>query len=130
MGNKQDQRIITSFKRLASYMGTDCLLEVKGLKTFFPLSTTTVKAVDDVSFTVRNGEVLGIVGESGSGKSTIGLTITRLLAWPGKIVAGEILFENKDLTKVSQDEMRKIRGAKIATVFQDPITSLNPVFTV
>jgi len=107
------------------------LLEVKGLKTHFYTSDGVVKAVDGVSFYVDEGETLGIVGESGCGKSMSVLSIMRLVPQPaGRVVAGEILFEGVDLLRLSLDEMRHIRGNKIAMVYQDPMTSLNPVLTV
>ncbi len=102
------------------------MLEVKNLFTQFP----SVKAVDNVSFSVSPGEVLGIVGESGSGKSTVALSIMRLIYPPGKIVSGEITFNGQDLLKLSEKQMIKIRGAKISMIFQDPFASLNPVLTV
>lgn len=106
------------------------MLEVKNLSTYFYPEETVVKAVEDVSFSVDKGEILGIVGESGSGKSTVALSIMRLIYPPGKIISGEILFHKKDLLKLSEGEMVKIRGAKISMIFQDPFTSLNPVYTV
>jgi oligopeptide transport system ATP-binding protein len=107
------------------------LLEVKGLKTQFMTQDGVVKAVDDVSFYVMPGETLGVVGESGSGKSMTGLSIMRLIpSPPGKIAAGEVLFEGKDILKMSDGDVRAIRGHQIAMIFQDPMTSLNPVLTV
>ncbi len=107
------------------------LLEVKNLKTQFMTQDGVVRAVDDVSFYVMPGETLGVVGESGCGKSMTGLSIMRLIpSPPGKIVAGEILFEGEDILKMSDNEVRKIRGKEIAMIFQDPMTSLNPVLTV
>jgi peptide/nickel transport system ATP-binding protein len=106
------------------------LLEVRNLKTQFPTRAGLVRAVDDVSFHIDRGELLGLVGESGCGKSMTALSIMRLVAPPGKIVAGEIVFEDRDLLKVSNREMRDVRGNDIAMIFQDPMTSLNPVFTV
>ncbi|MBC7797552.1 MAG: ABC transporter ATP-binding protein [Pyrinomonadaceae bacterium] len=106
------------------------LLEVKNLKTQFPTRAGIVKAVDGVSFTLDEGELLGIVGESGCGKSITSLSIMRLIGGAGKIVGGEILFKGKDLLKASEDEMRHIRGNDVAMIFQDPMTSLNPVYTV
>ncbi len=107
------------------------LLEVKNLSTHFISSDGVVKAVDNVSFSIDRGEVLGVVGESGSGKSVTALSILRLVASPpGKIVDGEILFDGKDLLKLSDKEIRKVRGRDIAMIFQDPMTSLNPVLTV
>jgi oligopeptide/dipeptide ABC transporter ATP-binding protein len=106
------------------------LLEVKNLKTHFPTRAGVVRAVDDVSFYIDRGELLGLVGESGCGKSMTALSIMRLIAPPGKIVGGEILFDGRDLLKLSNREMRDVRGDDIAMIFQDPMTSLNPVFTV
>lgn len=109
----------------------DEVLRVNNLKTHFKLSTGTAKAVDGVSFNLKKGEILGIVGESGSGKSVTVTSIMRLLPKnTGKIVDGEILFEGKDLAKLSDKEMLKIRGKDITMVFQDPMTSLDPVFTI
>jgi len=106
------------------------MLEVKNLSTHFYLEEKEVKAVDKVSISVGRGEILGIVGESGSGKSTVALSIMRLVSSPGKIVSGEINFDDQDLLKLSEAEMIKIRGARISMIFQDPFTSLNPVYTV
>jgi oligopeptide transport system ATP-binding protein len=107
------------------------LLDVKGLKTQFFTQDGVVKAVDDVSFYVMPGETLGVVGESGCGKSMTGLSIMRLIPNPpGKIVAGEIVFEGDDILQMSDNEVRKIRGHHIAMIFQDPMTSLNPVLTI
>lgn len=110
---------------------SDKLLEVKNLKTYFYTDNGVVKSVDDVSFDVRRGKTLGVVGESGCGKSITSLSIMQLVETPpGKIVNGEIFYEGEDLLKKSKDEMRKIRGGEIAMIFQEPMTSLNPVFTV
>jgi oligopeptide transport system ATP-binding protein len=107
------------------------LLEVKGLKTQFFTQDGVVQAVNGVSFYLEEGETLGIVGESGCGKSVSVLSIMRLIPQPpGKIVDGEVLFEEEDLLKVSDDEIRRVRGNKIAMIFQDPMTSLNPVLTI
>jgi peptide/nickel transport system ATP-binding protein/oligopeptide transport system ATP-binding protein len=106
------------------------LLEVKDLQTHFPTRAGLVRAVDGVSFHLDRGELLGLVGESGCGKSMTALSVMRLIAAPGKIVNGEILFDGKDLLKLSDAEMREMRGDDIAMIFQDPMTSLNPVFTV
>jgi oligopeptide/dipeptide ABC transporter ATP-binding protein len=105
------------------------LLEVKNLKTSFHTDDGSFLAVDDVSFNVEAGKTLGIVGESGCGKSVTSLSIMRLIQPPGKIEAGQILFQGQDLLKASPAEMRKIRGNEIAMIFQEPMTSLNPVFT-
>jgi peptide/nickel transport system ATP-binding protein/oligopeptide transport system ATP-binding protein len=106
------------------------LLEVKHLQTHFPTRAGLVRAVDDVTFHIDSGELLGVVGESGCGKSITALSIMRLISPPGKIVGGEIIFDGKNLLKLSDAEMRQIRGDDIAMIFQDPMTSLNPVFTV
>jgi len=106
------------------------LLKVQGLKTYFFLERGVVKAVDGVDFEIKKGETLGVVGETGCGKSVTALSIMRLILSPGKIVEGKIIFEGEDLLKKSSEEMRKIRGTKIAMIFQDPHTSLDPVFTV
>ena len=109
----------------------DKLLEVKGLKTHFFTDEGVVKAVDGISFDLGKGEVLGLVGESGSGKSVSALSMLRLIPNPpGRIVAGEIHFNGRDLLRISEDEMRHIRGNEIAMIFQEPMTSLNPVLTV
>ena len=107
------------------------LLEVKNLQTHFQTQDGLVKAVNDVSFHVEKGETLGIVGESGSGKSVTMMTILRLIPMPpGKITNGEVIFEGRDLVKADDEEMREVRGNRIAIIFQDPMTSLNPVLTV
>lgn len=108
----------------------EVVLQVRDLRTSFFTDEGEVKAVDGVSFDVPKGKTLGIVGESGSGKSITSLSILQLLASNGKIVGGEILFKGEDLTKLSDREMREIRGNDIAMIFQEPMTSLNPVFTV
>ncbi len=106
------------------------LLEVNNLQTHFPTRSGLVRAVDGVSFYIDRGELLGLVGESGCGKSITALSVMRLIALPGRIVNGEILFDGKDLLRLSDAEMRQMRGDDIAMIFQDPMTSLNPVFTV
>jgi len=106
------------------------LLEVNNLRTHFPTRSGLVRAVDGISFYLDRGELLGLVGESGCGKSITALSVMRLIAPPGKIVGGEILFDGKDLLTLSDAEMRQMRGDDIAMIFQDPMTSLNPVFTV
>jgi peptide/nickel transport system ATP-binding protein len=106
------------------------LLEVDNLQTHFPTRSGLVRAVDGVSFHLDRGELLGLVGESGCGKSITALSIMRLIAPPGRIMSGQILFDGKDLLKLSDAEMREMRGDDIAMIFQDPMTSLNPVFTV
>ncbi len=106
------------------------LLEVRNLKTYFATRRGEARSVDDISFTLELGETLSLVGESGCGKSVTALSILRLVASPGRIIGGEILFEGRDLMKLSEAEMRSIRGDDIAMIFQDPMTSLNPVYTV
>ncbi len=106
------------------------LLEVLNLETHFPTRAGLVRSVNDVSFHIDEGEMLGLVGESGCGKSVTALSIMRLISPPGKIAGGSVLFKGKDLSKLDEDEMREIRGNDIAMIFQDPMTSLNPVYTV
>ena len=106
------------------------LLELRNLHTFFKTKKGIVKAVNGVSYSVEAGRTLGIVGESGSGKSVSAMSILRLLDGNGYIDSGEILFEGQDLAKATNEEMYKIRGNKISVIFQEPMTSLNPVFTV
>jgi peptide/nickel transport system ATP-binding protein len=106
------------------------LLDVRHLTTSFATQRGEVRAVDDVSFTLDAGETLCLVGESGCGKSVTALSLMRLIAKPGRITSGEILFNGRDLTQLSEAEMRKLRGDDLGMIFQDPMTSLNPVFTV
>jgi len=106
------------------------LLEVKGLRVEFPTRRGTLVAVDDVSFSIAPGEVLGVVGESGAGKSLTGTAIFGLLEPPGRIAAGEILLEGERIDNLPADRMRRIRGRRIGAIFQDPLTSLNPLYTV
>jgi len=106
------------------------LLEIKDLQTYFQTRAGLVRAVDGVNLYINQGELLGLVGESGCGKSITALSIMRLISPPGKIVAGEIIFDGKNVLELSEEEMRQIRGDDIAMIFQDPMTSLNPVFTV
>ncbi len=106
------------------------ILEVKGLKTQYFTESGAVKAVDDVSLVVKRGEVLGVVGESGCGKSVTSLSIMRLISQPGRIVAGEIIFDNENLLKLSEKRMMDIRGNRISMIFQQPQSSLNPVFRI
>jgi oligopeptide transport system ATP-binding protein len=107
------------------------LLEVKNLRTYFETDDGIVKAVDDISFQLKRGETLGIVGESGSGKSVTNLSIIRLVPTPpGKIVSGQVFFNGNDLLLLANDAIRKIRGRRIAMIFQDPMTSLNPFMKI
>src|SRR6266496_789199 len=107
------------------------LLEVNNLKTYFFTRSGVVKAVDDVSFTIKQSQTLGVVGESGCGKSVTALSVMRLIASPpGKIVGGEINYNGENILEKNQDEMTDLRGSQISMIFQDPMTSLNPVFTV
>jgi peptide/nickel transport system ATP-binding protein len=109
---------------------TDRLLEITDLRTYFFTEAGVVRAVDGISVDVKSGETIGLVGESGSGKSVTAQSALRIVPRPGKIVDGSIKFEGEDLLAKSEDEMRKYRGPKMAVVFQDPTTSLNPVYTV
>ena len=106
------------------------LLSVRDLKTSFFTHVGEVKAVRGISFDVNEGEVLGIVGESGSGKSVTSLSIMGLLQYPGRVVDGEILLNGEDILTYSKNQMRRVRGKEIAMIFQDPMTSLNPVYTI
>lgn len=106
------------------------LLEIKNLQTSFLTDYGEVVAIEDVSFQIKPGETLGIVGESGCGKSVTSLSIMRLLGHKGRIRKGQILFQNRDLVQLSEAEMREIRGNEISMIFQEPMTSLNPVFTI
>ena len=111
--------------------GNGNLLEVKNLRTYFETDDGLVKADDDISFQLKRGETLGIVGESGSGKSVTNLSIIRLIPTPpGKIVSGQVVFNDTDLLALSNDAIRKIRGRRIAMIFQDPMTSLNPFMKI
>lgn len=106
------------------------LLDIKNLKTYYFTAEGVVKAVDGVSLKMARAEALGVVGESGCGKSTVAASIMRLVRPPGKIVGGEICFGGENLLEKSEGYMRKVRGAKIAMIFQNPLTSMNPVYTV
>jgi oligopeptide/dipeptide ABC transporter ATP-binding protein len=119
-----------TIRRARRRPGDTPLLEVKGLRTSFRTRDGIVRAVDGIDFHVDRGEVLGLVGESGCGKSVTSLSILRLIPKPGTIEAGEVVFAGRDLLKVSSDEMRKIRGEQIAMIFQQPTSSLNPVWDV
>ncbi|HML49000.1 MAG TPA: ATP-binding cassette domain-containing protein, partial [Clostridia bacterium] len=106
------------------------LLEVNDLHTYFKTKRGIVKAVNGVSYSVEAGRTLGVVGESGSGKSVSAMSILKLLDGNGYIAGGQILFKGKDLTQYNRDQMYKVRGNDISVIFQEPMTSLNPVFTV
>ncbi|HYU98832.1 MAG TPA: ATP-binding cassette domain-containing protein, partial [Pyrinomonadaceae bacterium] len=107
------------------------LLDVRDLRTYFDTEDGEVKAVDGISFQLKRGETLGIVGESGSGKSVTNLSIIRLIPEPpGRIVAGEVMFDGVDILSLQEKEVRKIRGRRIAMIFQDPMTSLNPFMKI
>lgn len=106
------------------------LLQVKNLCVEFPTRRGVLTALNNVSFQINSGEVLGVVGESGAGKSLTGSSIIRLLEPPGRIASGEILFNGRRIDNLSEDQMRKIRGKEIGAIFQDPLTSLNPLYTV
>jgi peptide/nickel transport system ATP-binding protein len=108
----------------------ETLLDIKGLKTYFFTEAGVVKAVDGVDFQVGKDEAVGLVGESGSGKTVTGLSVFRIVPQPGKIIAGTITYEGEDLLAKSDEEMRKIRGRKISMTFQDPTTSLDPLYTI
>ena len=112
-------------------MGVDHLLEIRNLKTYFEVRRSVLKAVDDVSLSIEAGKTLGLVGESGCGKSVTAASIMGLVPMPpGKIAGGEILFEGVNLLELPESRMKKIRGNRISMIFQEPMTSLNPVFTV
>jgi len=112
-------------------MTDDVILQVKDLKAYFKLDEGLLKAVDGVSFNLKKGQTLGIVGESGSGKSVTNLAIMKLIPTPpGRIAGGEVLFNGKDIFKMSDDEIRQIRGNKISMIFQDPMTCLNPFLRI
>ena len=114
-----------------AYVPTSALLDVRGLKTYFFTRDGVVRAVDGVSFSIVRGETLAIVGESGCGKSVTSLSILRLIASPpGRTVEGSVVFEGRDLLELSEAEMRKVRGDAISMIFQEPMTSLNPVLTI
>jgi len=105
-------------------------LEIEHLSVHFPINIGTVRAVDDVSWELKQGEVMGLVGESGCGKSTLGFSILRLLRPPGKIVRGRILYKGRDIVRMPERDILDLRGKKIAMIFQDPLTSLNPLFRI
>jgi peptide/nickel transport system ATP-binding protein len=108
----------------------DTLLKIEDLKTYFYTEAGIVKAVDSVSFEIRKGESLGLVGESGSGKTVTALSVLRIIPKPGRLVNGKILFKDRNLLELTEKEMQRIRGTEIAIIFQDPSSSLNPVYNV
>ncbi|MEI6875744.1 MAG: ATP-binding cassette domain-containing protein, partial [Spirochaetota bacterium] len=108
----------------------EVLLEVKNLTIHYPIAIGTVKAVTDVSLDVFRGEVLGIVGESGCGKSTLGLSILNLQKPPGRIVGGSIKIDGSDILALGKEEIRNVRGPKIGMIFQNPLTSLDPLMSI
>ncbi len=111
-------------------MSETTLLQVKDLHTSFFTDSGEVKAVNGISFNLERGKVLGIVGESGSGKSVSAYSLMRILTDPGKVTAGQVLFNGEDILKYSEQKMHSFRGSRISMIFQDPMTSLNPVYTV
>jgi oligopeptide/dipeptide ABC transporter ATP-binding protein len=125
-----EELIPASQRRPKFEAGDSPLLEVKGLRTSFHTSDGVVRAVTGVDFSVRRGEILGLVGESGCGKSVTSLSIMGLIARPGRVEAGEVMFDGEDLLKLSQSKMRHIRGNRISMIFQQPTSSLNPVLDV
>jgi oligopeptide/dipeptide ABC transporter ATP-binding protein len=116
--------------QIADLENTEPLLRVEHLTTMFELASGPVPAVDDVSFEIRAGETLGLVGESGSGKSVTALSILRLVQPPGRIARGRVWFKGRDLLTLPEEAMRQVRGAEISLIFQEPMTALNPVFTI
>jgi peptide/nickel transport system ATP-binding protein len=106
------------------------ILEIENLAVHFPINIGTVRAIEDVNLKLKEGEVMGLVGESGCGKSTLGFSILRLLRPPGRIIKGKILYHGRDIVQMSEREILSLRGRKIAMIFQDPLTSLNPLFRV
>ena len=125
-----EELVPASKRRPRHERGERPLLEVKGLRTSFKTRDGLVQAVSGIDFHVDRGEIMGLVGESGCGKSVTSLSILRLVAKPGRIDAGEVIFDGKDLLKVTNDEMRRIRGDRISMIFQQPTSSLNPVWDV
>jgi len=135
LGPSLDQTVIeelvpASARRVRKPRGERPLLEVKGLRTSFYTRDGVVRAVDGIDFHVDRGEIMGLVGESGCGKSVTSLSIMRLIAKPGRIEGGEVLFDGRDLLKISDNEMRKVRGEQISMIFQQPTSALNPVWDV
>ena len=108
----------------------ETILEIENLSVHFPISIGTVRAVEGVDLRLEQGEVMGLVGESGCGKSTLGFSILRLLRPPGRIVGGRILYHGQDIVEMTEEEILSLRGSRIAMIFQDPLTSLNPLFRI
>jgi oligopeptide/dipeptide ABC transporter ATP-binding protein len=108
----------------------ETILDIENLSVHFPISIGTVRAVEDVTLRIEQGEVMGLVGESGCGKSTLGFSILRLLRPPGQIVRGKILYHGQDIVQMRDEEILSLRGRRIAMIFQDPLTSLNPLFRI
>jgi peptide/nickel transport system ATP-binding protein len=106
------------------------ILQVEGLKVEFPTRRGTLTALDDISFSIAPGEILGVVGESGAGKSITGLAVIGLLEPPGRIAAGEVRLEGRRIDNLPHEELRRLRGRRIGVIFQDPLTSLNPLYTI
>jgi ABC-type dipeptide/oligopeptide/nickel transport system ATPase component len=129
-GSVIEEAVPASRRRRPRSRGDRPLLEVNGLRTSFHTRDGVVHAVDGINFHVDAGEIMGLVGESGCGKSVTSLSIMRLVGKPGVIDAGEVLFDGTDLLKISDGEMRKIRGDRISMIFQQPQSSLNPVWDV
>jgi oligopeptide/dipeptide ABC transporter ATP-binding protein len=125
-----EELVPASKRRPRHERGERPLLEIKGLRTSFYTRDGVVRAVDGIDFHVDRGEIMGLVGESGCGKSVTSLSILRLVSKPGRIDAGEIVFDGQDLLKLKEDDMRKIRGDRISMIFQQPTSSLNPVWDV
>jgi peptide/nickel transport system ATP-binding protein len=111
-------------------MSNKTLIDVRKLSTYYFMGDSVIKAVDNISFEIRKGGILGLVGESGSGKSTVGLSIVRLVPSPGKVVNGEVFFDGVDLMKLNEEKIREYRGKRIGMVFQDPMTSLDPLMKI
>lgn len=109
---------------------TEPILEIRDLRVHFPIHIGTVRAVEDVSMDLRQGEVMGLVGESGCGKSTLGFSILRLLRPPGRIVGGRMDYHGRDIVRMKEKELLSVRGRRISMIFQDPLTSLNPLFRI
>jgi oligopeptide/dipeptide ABC transporter ATP-binding protein len=132
LNNVQERGMVTTFPEASPESATEAapLLDVRNLQTHFFTRRGVAKVLDGLTFQVGKGEIVGLVGESGSGKSVTGFSLVRLLKHPGRIVGGEVLFEGRDLTKLSDDQIQELRGREISMVFQNPRSSLNPVINV